>query len=276
MERHLVRRRIPNRIEAHVALDGKRIAGLRLTAGVLVHRPLHVHTCGTERPALERPRLGAVIRTVGAHGGRAEGGPIGIRELPAVFSRAIDHRVVLVLVIQLVAVRVLGHLRTVGQPDRAERHLAARRDVAGGRHVGDGVALPVVVEVQVVGVRRRSARRPVPRTVTVGIPRAVVGMGVRTSHVQARAGVLLFDRVRGHRLHPAGDGVVLAVVRAHRVVGPVRVVVRDLPVVIGHPHQVVEAVPGDRRVVRRDQVQEVALVGRIIVVDADPLHARHV
>ena len=101
-------------------------------------------------------------------------------------------------------------------------------------------------------------------------------MGVRTSHVQARAGVLLFDRVRGHRLHPAGDGVVLAVVRAHRVVGPVRVVVRDLPVVIGHPHQVVEAVPGDRRVVRRDQVQEVALVGRIIVVDADPLHARHV
>ena len=129
MERHLVRRRGPNGVEAHVALDGKRFAGLRPAAGVLVHRPLHVHTCGTERPALERPFLGAVLRTVGAHGGRAEGGPIGIRELPAVFARAIDLRVVLVLVIQLVAVHVLGHLRAVGQPDRTERHLAASRDV---------------------------------------------------------------------------------------------------------------------------------------------------
>ena len=277
MEGYTIRRGIPNRIEAQVALDGKRVAGLRPAAGVPVHRPLHVRARRTKRPTLERPFLGAVIRTVGTHGGRAEGGPIGIRELPAVFSRAIDHRVVLVLVIQLVAVRVLGHLRAVGQPDRAERHLAARREVVGGRHVGDGVAVPVVVEVQVVGVRLRSARRPVPRTVTVGIPRAVVGMGVRTSHVQARAGVLLFDRVRGHRLHLAGDGVVLGValvvVLTYGVVRAMRIIVFNLTVLVRNPHQIIEVVFGDRRVVYGHQIQEVLGVGRVVIVDADLVHA---
>ena len=279
MERHLVRRRIPNRIEAHVAIDGKRIAGLRLTAGVLVHRPLHVHTCGTERPTLERPRLGAVIRTVGANGRRGElGGVISVLKLPAVLVGAINIlRVVLVLVIKVEAVRVLGHLRAVGQPDSAERHLAARREVVGGRHVGDGVAIPVVVEVQVVGVRLRSARRPVPRTVTVGIPRAVVGMGVRTSHVQARAGVLLFDRVRGHRLHPAGDGVVLGFalvdVPTYGVVRASRITVFNLTVLVRNPHQIIEVVFGDRRVVYGHQIQEVLGVGRIVIADADLVHA---
>ena len=278
MERHLVRRRIPNRIEAHVAIDGKRIAGLRLTAGVLVHRPLHVHTCGTERPALERPRLGAVIRTVGANGRRGKlVGVISVLKLPAVLVGAITIlRVVLVLVIKVEAVRVLGHLRAVGQPDRAERHLAARRDVVGGRHVGDGVAVPVVVEVQVVGVRLRSARRHVPRTGAVDILRAVVGMGVRTSHVQARAGVLLFDRVRGHRLHLAGHrivlGVALVLVLTYGVVPAIRIIVFNLTTLVRNPHQIIEVVFGDRRVVYGHQIQVVLGVGRVVIVDADLFH----
>ena len=278
MEGHRIGGRIPDGVEPQVARDGEGVTGLALGLGVLIHGPLHVHAGGAKGPALERPRGRAVCMPVGADGGSSSSRTINI---PAIFCCTILLLLVVgVLITQVEGVLLLCHLRAVGQGNGAQGHLGvAGGAVIDGRHVGDGVPVPVVVEIEVVG-NGLSANRITRFTSLISIFRRVIRGLIRLCHVQTGAGVLHTNIIGGHGVHLPGHGVILgdssAGISAHRIIAAVGIIVGDLITVERHPHQIVKVVFGDGLVVRGHQIQEVVYIRGVIVVNADTLHIGNV
>ena len=141
MEGHRIGRRIPNCIEPQVALNGESLSSLPLCFRILIHGPLHIHTGWAKAPALECPCGRAVFRPV-----RADSG-FRVSSRPAICRIRI-----FVLIVQLIAILFLSHQCAVRQLDGAQRHLDSGRNIVGGRHVGDGIPVSVIVEIEVIRI----------------------------------------------------------------------------------------------------------------------------
>ncbi len=254
VEGHRIGGRVPDGVQPEVTLHGE--------GGWVVfsrRRPLHIHAAGAKGPALEVPFRLAVCGPI-----RADVN--GSRDRPGILAVLVG-----VLIIQGKAVFFLGHLCAVGQLDGTQGHLRVRGAVVGGGHVGDDVAISVVVEVEVVGVVLGATGSAIISAVGISIPCGMIRRAICSCHVQPGAGILLLDAVGGHGVHLTGNGIVASVVLTHRIVSAVGNVIGDRPIHVGDPHQIVKGVFRHGLVVHGYQIQEVLLVCGVIVIDADLL-----